>query len=185
MATMSQLLTVLFGAFGMANDVNRQQIYAMALKDVPMPILEKAIYKTIDEWENPYVPPIAIVLKSAKSFAESLTPDTRVKTWGEAWGEIEKAMYRTPWGETPKWSTPEIAKAVNAFGWHDLQTTLESDMPTVRAQLRRMYDEACQRTSDDARNAYLRGENHKGVLGIGEREKSGLKPISESLKTMM
>lgn len=179
--TITQTMTILFGAYGESKDVDRQTIYCKVLKDIPPALLEMAVYKVLGEWEKTYLPPPGVIVKAAKSIAESKQPEKRVKTWGEALEEIEKAMRNTPWGHNTKWSTPEIAKAVNSFGWHNLQTSLEADMPTVRAQLRRLYEDACNRTTEDARNAYLRGENPLGVLGIGDKQLKGLQGVSEIL----
>lgn len=154
------------------------------LKDIPPTLLEMAVYKVLGEWEKTFLPPPAVIIKAAKSLAESKQPETRQKTWAEALEEIEKKMLSTPWHKNPTWSTAEIAKAVNTIGWRNLQCTLEADMPTVRAQLRRLYEDACERTTEDARNAYLLGENPLGVLGIGQRQNNGLERATELLEGM-
>ena len=57
------------------------------------------------------------------------------------------------------WSTPEIKSAVDSYGFDNLQNVLEVDMPTVWAQLRRLYDQACQRKDEAAVNSYVLGKD--------------------------
>ena len=85
-----------------------------------------------------FLPAIAYVGVSGKSLMGTADDSTRVREWDEAWDEIERAMQSPPWGHTPVFSRIEIELAVRSFGWHDLQMTLAEDMPTVRAQVRRM-----------------------------------------------
>ena len=166
MATMAQAIATLFGAYGEASDINRQEIYARVLATLPPALVEKAVLKTIAEWKSPKLPPVGVLMDNAKSLNATANERVRVKTWEEAWAEIEKAMYSTPWGKTPAWSTPQIKAAVDAFGWNNLQTSLASDMPTNRAQVRRFYEDACARIATQARNEFLLGKNPAGVLGI-------------------
>lgn len=166
MATIAQAIATLFGAFGEASDINRQEIYARVLATLPPALVEKAVFKTIAEWKSPKLPPVGILMTNAESLNATANEKVRVKTWEEAWTEIEKAMYDTPWGKVPKWSTPQIKAAVDAFGWNNLQTSLSSDMATNRAQVRRFYEDACSRISNQARNEFLLGKNPAGILGI-------------------
>ena len=73
-------------------------------------------------------------------------------------------MQATPGGQYPTFSRPEIAQAVASFGWHDLQMTLAKDMPTVRAQVRRMYEDVCKRTKERGSNEYILGKSKTGLL---------------------
>lgn len=166
MATTGQVLSTLFGAFNQADNQARANIYISVLKDVPPVVLEKAVAKVLEEWEQTLLPPPAVILKAAQSYMGSIKPETRIKTWDEAWNEINRAMYDTPWGKEPKFSTSEITEAVRSFGWESLHTSLATEMDTKRAQLRRIYEDVCTRTQSEARNEYLQGKNPRGVLGI-------------------
>ncbi len=129
-------------------------------------LVEKAVHKTIAEWTQPKVPPVAIVINNAKSLMGASNENVRVKSWDEAMQEIDKAMRNTPWGKTPKWSTPQIAAAVNAIGWDAIQTVESKNYNTMRAQIRQCYESACARMNETARNQYLMGNNPQGILGI-------------------
>lgn len=170
-----KILTVLFGMFGQAGDDNRIELYLQFTQDLPTEVLDKAVKKVVTECK--FLPTVAEIIEAARGLVAEAEPDTRVKTWAEAWGEIEKAMYRTPWGRTPTFSTPEIAEAVYSFGWNTLHTAEAREMPTIRAQIRRMYEDICVRRKEQANNRYamsgdknalLRGNRGSGLTKIGD-----------------
>ena len=169
-----KILTVLFGMFGQGGDDNRIDLYLQFTQDLPTEVLDKAVKKVITECK--FLPTVAEIIEAARGLVAEAEPDTRVKTWAEAWGEIEKAMYRTPWGRTPTFSTPEIAEAVYSFGWNTLHTAEAREMPTIRAQIRRMYEDICARRKEQANNRYamsgdknalLHGNRGTGLTKIG------------------
>ena len=170
-----KILTVLFGMFGQAGDDNRIDLYLQFTQDLPTDVLDKAVKKVITECK--FLPTVAEIIEAARGLVAEAEPDTRVKTWAEAWSEIEKAMYRTPWGRTPTFSTPEIAEAVYSFGWNTLHTAEAREMQTSRAQIRRMYEDICARRKEQANNRYamsgdknalLRGNRSSGLTKIGD-----------------
>lgn len=157
-----RIIATLFGAYGQAVDGQRPSIYVKMLKDIPVNVLERACQKII--LENKFLPSIAEVVEASRSLVGTADDDSRIREWDEAWAEIERAMQATPWGQYPTFSRPEIAQAVASFGWHDLQMTLAEDMPTVRAQVRRMYEDVCKRTKERGSNEYVLGRNKTGLL---------------------
>lgn len=170
-----KILTVLFGMFGQAGDDNRIDLYLQFTQDLPTEVLDKAVKKVVTECK--FLPTVAEIIEAARGLVAEAEPDTRVKTWAEAWGEIERAMYRTPWGRTPTFSTPEIAEAVYSFGWNTLHTAEAREMPTIRAQIRRMYEDICARRKEQANNRYamsgdknalLRGNRGSGLTKLGD-----------------
>lgn len=157
-----RIIATLFGAYGQAVDGQRPSIYVKMLKDIPVNVLERACQKII--LENKFLPSIAEVVEASRSLVGTADDDSRIREWDEAWAEIERAMQATPWGQYPTFSRPEIAQAVASFGWHDLQLTLAEDMPTVRAQVRRMYEDVCRRTKERGSNEYILGKSKTGLL---------------------
>ncbi len=157
-----RIIATLFGAYGQAVDGQRPSIYVKMLKDIPVNVLERACQKII--LENKFLPSIAEIVEASRSLVGTADDDSRIREWNEAWSEIERAMQATPWGEYPTFSRPEIAQAVTSFGWHDLQMTLAEDMPTVRAQVRRMYEDVCKRTKERGSNEYILGKSKTGLL---------------------
>ena len=160
-----KVMAMMFGAFGQGNDINRIKIYAQFLKSFPVGVVEKAVQKVILNCK--FLPTIAELTEAIKELSGTANEDLRVKTWEEAWNEIQRKMQSTQWGKTPEWSTPEIKAAGDAFGWNDLQTCLAEDMPTIRAQIRRFYEDACTRLSNQSQNKALLGKGGN-ILGITE-----------------
>ncbi len=162
----------LFAAYRQT-DKAAMDVYVSMLGDVPTGLLNKTIKKCI--CEQKYLPAIAEIRQAAQSLMGAVDPSRRTKTWEEAQREIQRGLSRT-WfhgclGEIPPdhpdygrscdpmWSTPEVAAAVNAYGLDNLCRVLEDDMPIVWAQLRRLYEQACQRKDDAAVNSYVLGDD--------------------------
>lgn len=164
----AKTLAVLFGAFGQAGETKRMKIYMEFTETIPAVVLEKTCKKLVAEAR--FLPTIAEITDAAAEIIGETNEGLRVKPWNEAWGEIERAMQATPWGKTPQFSTPEIAQAVNSFGWLPLQSSLAEDMPTVRAQMRRFYEDACSRSKSKAKSDYALGRNPAGILGIPKQK---------------
>ena len=158
-----KIISVLFGIFGQAGDGRRIALYVKALKDIPLNALDKACEKLA--MENKFLPVPAEIIEASRSLIGTVDAKARFKSWDEAWDEIERNMQATPWGHTPEFSTPEIAAAVFNFGWNTLQQSLAADMPTIRAQIRKMYEVACERAKEQSINRYILG---------GEKAKSEL-----------
>lgn len=166
-AKVVKVIAMMFGAFGQGNDINRIKIYTQFLKSFPVEVVDKAVQKVILNCK--FLPTIAELTEAIKELSGALNENVRVKTWEEAWNEIQRKMQSTHYGKTPEWSSPEIKAAVDAFGWHDLQTCLADDMPTIRAQIRRFYEDACKRLSNKSQNEALLGRGGN-ILGIAERD---------------
>lgn len=164
--TLSETLTLLFGAYGRANDAQQIAIYRLMLADVPPTLLMLAVKKSIRECK--FLPSVAELLGQCELLNDAVNEDLRVKDWDEAWREIQRLMQSTPWGKQPQFSRPEIAQAVNSFGWNELQRVLAADMPAVRAQMRRFYEDACARSKKQAKNEYALGKNPVGILGASK-----------------
>jgi hypothetical protein len=153
----TQAITLLFGAYGQGADKQRIAIYCKVLQDIPQELLLSVVQKTM--LENKFLPSIAELAEACKSITSTVTGNKLVPDWGEAWHEIERAMQSTPWGKKPEFSHPAIADAVNQYGWNDLQTCLASEFSTVRAQIRRMYDEAAKRYVERKTNEVIISKN--------------------------
>lgn len=175
----------LFTAYRLEREKGAQDVYATMLADVPVGLLNKTIKKCI--CEQKFLPSVAEIRQAAQSLMGSVDPSRRVKTWQEAQKEISKGLSRT-WfigclGEVPfdhpdfgrpcdpMWSTPEIKVAVDSYGLENLSRVMEDDMPIVWAQLRKAYDQACQRKDEEAVNSYVLGDDTERlqqlVGGIG------------------
>ena len=184
-----RIINLLFAAYPQASkNEETVNVYVSMLEDIPAPLLNKTIKKCI--CEQKFLPSVAEIREAAMSLMGTVDPSRKVKTWQEAQAEISKGLSRT-WfvgclGEVPfdhpdfgkpcdpMWSTPEIKAAVDSYGLDNLNRVLEEDMPTVWAQLRRAYDQACQRKDEAMVNSYvldsdakLRAKLQELVGGIG------------------
>lgn len=170
MSERPELLSViggLFAAYGKSSDSIRIATYCKFFEDADVRLLKRTVLKVMAE--NKFMPTIADIVDAMKSLEGTMIESHRVKTWEEAWREINAKMYSTQWGRTPDWSTPEIAAAVNAFGWVSLHTSMADDMPSIRAQIRKFYEDACVRIATDAKNKAVLGVEGGNILGIGGR----------------
>lgn len=69
--------------------------------------------------------------------------------------------------------------AVNRFGWRTLQETLAEDMPTVRAQVRRMYDDICRYSKEHGTSQYVLSGNRQALITPRSGESQGLTAIGD------
>ena len=169
-----RIINLLFAAYPQASkNEETVNVYVSMLEDIPAPLLNKTIKKCI--CEQKFLPSVAEIREAAMSLMGTVDPSHKVKTWQEAQTEISKGLRRT-WfvgclGEVPadhpdfgqpcepKWSTPEIKAAVDSYGLDSLNRVMEDDMPTVWAQLRRAYNQACQRKDEAVVNSYVLGKD--------------------------
>lgn len=175
MANHSKTITILFASFGQESNMQRMEIYMQMLKDVPQEVLQKVVQKTI--YENKFLPSVAELMEACRSLAATASGKKEVPDWNEAWAEIEKAMYRTPWGKLPQFSHPAITQAVNNYGWKSIHECMADDFHTMQAQLRRMYDESAKRYVENLRNQHILGNEPAlaqgktlGILGVSTNE---------------
>lgn len=176
----AKIISMMFAVYDKAGDAKRMAAYVMFLSDIPIDLLEAACRKLITT-ESKFLPAIAEIVEAANSLMGAVDDTQRVREWDEAWAEIEKAMFATPWGKNPKFSRPEIAAAVNNYGWDSLQKSLAADMPTVRAQVRGMYETACKRAKERAHNEYVLGRSVDGLLQASVDKAPGLTSIQATL----
>ena len=154
----AKAITMLFGSYGQGSDAERMAIYVEMLADIPADVLDKVCKKAV--YESKYLPSIAELVQSANNFIGEMEGQT-ILPWDEAWKEIEKEMHDTFVYGKPKFSRPEIEKAVKAFGWQELCEVTIKDLPIVRAQLRDMYNGICEQSRRSKINSYVMGD---GVL---------------------
>ena len=168
----AKIITLMFTCFGNGGDAERTVAYVNLLEDIPVDVLEKICNKAIRECRQ--LPTIAELIETGRSLVGEMSGN-RVKSWAEAQHEIQLGITRT-WfygclGEDvpdelygkscePHWSTPEIKMAVDSYGFDNLGKVMESDMPIVWAQLRRAYEQACQRKQEREINEYVLNDSN-------------------------
>lgn len=143
----------LFAAYGQARDGERLAVYCEALKEFPVPILKKAAKKLM--MEQRFIPTIAEIVDAGRSLVGEVRPGSRMKTWGEAWTEIQQTVHDVFVYGKPHFSTPEIEAAVKSFGYAELCNLKTDELRIASAQMRRFYEDACRRSREKQVNRYV------------------------------
>ena len=154
--TNAKIIASMFACYGQAGDGVRIAAYTNVLNDIPTGILSRVCRKMLVE--SKFLPSVAEIVEASRSLTGSMDESQRVKTWAEAWQEIEKQMNEAFVYAKPQFSTKEIESAVRMYGWHELCETPSRDMRIAKAQLRDMYHEVCQRSKEELVNNYILGE---------------------------
>ncbi|PWM78641.1 MAG: hypothetical protein DBY32_03950 [Phascolarctobacterium sp.] len=169
----SQILAMLFGAFGKADDANRIVIYAKMLEEMPVTLLSKAAKRLI--LEKQFLPSIAEIIAAAKSIAAEVQgTEARLPDWQEAWAEIDAAARSS---EKPIFSHPLIALAVKTYGLNNLRYCDSSNYSTAHAQVRRIYDNLCKRYTDKSINTFVIGDSRGEIAAALKNAGAGLVKI--------
>ena len=147
-------IAMLFASFGQASDAERMAVYVEVLKDVSTNVLSVACKKAMMECK--FLPSIAELIESAQNIVAEAN-GTQELPFAVVWEEILREIDRTYVWDKPKFSRKEIHQLVNAFGWQELKMMETKNIPTIRAQLSKMYDGICERNKEKRRNDYLLG----------------------------
>ena len=182
----TKIITVMLAVWNCSGNEDMITSYVAVTKDIPVDLLDKACRKLCMESENRPVP--ATILKAAQNLKGEAT-GTSVLPWAEAQREIQKGITMT-WfhgclGEQvpdelygkscePKWSTPEIRMAVDAYGLDNLCRAMESDMPIVWAQIRKIYEQICEHRREKVINDYVLGDSTFKTITDGVMKKIGM-----------
>lgn len=158
----AEVITALFSAFGQSGDGIRIAAYVNVLAGVPIPLLKATCNKLI--LTNKFLPTVSEIVTAGKSLVEEVNGH-RIKTWDEAWDEIQMTVRNNFLYESPVWSTDEIKAAVNAFGYKELCCVQTKDMQLVRAQMRQLYESACRRAEDKRINTCVLGGKVNDLIG--------------------
>lgn len=164
-------MAVLFGAYGQAADIDRQKIYVADLSDFPAELIGAACKKL--RYEAKFLPTISEIVEAAKSLTATST-GKRLPSWLEAQREIEAQIRAAGMYKSPTFSCKEIEQAVRAYGWLNICMSHTSNMPTVWAQLRKLYENACKYQRSEATNRYVLKDKPPGYLGYCEAKNDGL-----------
>lgn len=170
---------ILFGAFGQGSDANRQLIYVADLEDFPAELVGAACKKL--RYEAKFLPTISEIVDATKSLVATST-GKQLPSWLKAQQEIEKQISCAGIYKKPEFSCQEIRQAVQAYGWVNICMSHTSNMPTVWAQLRKLYENACKYQRSEATNRYVLKDKPQGYLGYCEAKNDGLLPLAQLLK---
>lgn len=158
--TVVDVIALLFTAYGKADDINRQAVYATALANTPPKVLLQACNVLIAD--NTFLPSIAEIVKAARTITAD--PNKMPVPWPDAWAEIQKQVHDAFVYRKPVFSRPEIEKAAMRFGWLNLCEAQVEDMPTIHAQVRRIYEDICNRAEEQRKYGLLARSDVAGYI---------------------
>ena len=159
--TVTDVMAVLFTAFGKADDVNRQLIYVSQLKSIPPQMLMQACNVIISTKD--FLPSVAEIVQTVKAI--NADKDSEPLPWSEAWAEILKQMQDAFIYKKPVFSRPEIEQAAMRFGWQNLCEVKTDDLPIVHAQVRRTYEDICNKAENERKYGLLAQNNLVDYVG--------------------
>lgn len=154
--TKAKIIASMFACYGQGADGVRIATYVSVLGDLPTDILSKVCKKMI--LTTKFLPSVAEIVSASRSLMGTMDESSRLKTWDEAWQEIQTQINEAFIYEKPKFSRPEIEQAVKRYGWADLCNTPSKDWNTAHAQLREIYKTICARSQEESINKFVLGE---------------------------
>jgi hypothetical protein len=130
MALLTEALPPKHGTADMSK--NTINIIYQILSDIVDSDFEKAVLWHLRN--SKYRPSPAEIREAVKTLS------IPVKGGDEAWGDVIQAISSCGYYRTPEFSDPVTAKAVERMDWQSICKSSESDLPTIRAQFRNLYD---------------------------------------------
>lgn len=112
------------------------RLYLLMTKDIPEPILVKAIEALIKE--SAFLPTVAEIRSRAEALYKAAQgaepPDA-----GRGWGEVVREISRTGYYGKPKISDPVAAEVVRRMGWKEICSAPADETGVLRGQFLKMY----------------------------------------------
>lgn len=156
------LVALLFGVYGKTAETERQSMYVMFLSDIPAELLELSVKKLVRE--SPFLPSVADIIKTSKSFYVTLNPEMETLSFDEAWHDIMTAISKYGLYRTPCFKHEVTKEIVKKLGWHYLCTAPENYGGAVRMQAEKVFNAiVCRQNEDAANEYYLTGNNIFGI----------------------
>lgn len=112
------------------------RLYLLMTKDIPEPVLVKAIEALIKE--SPFLPTVAEIRSRAEALYKAAQgaepPDA-----GRGWGEVVREISRTGCYGKPKIKDPTAAEVVRRMGWKEICASPANETGVIRGQFLKMY----------------------------------------------
>lgn len=135
------------------------EFYAEMLADIPPVDLGMAVMSIA---RTSVFPPTIAEIRKGCIGRDSLAPE-------EAWLEIARQVKSEGWCGIPKFSSPDVERAVAAMGgWRSLCSLPTCDMGTARAQFMRCYGAYSKRTTSEIDRKQV-AQRSGGALTDGDR----------------
>ena len=112
------------------------RLYLLMTKDIPEPVLVKAIEALIKE--SPFLPTVAEIRSRAEALYKAAQgaepPDA-----GRGWGEVVREISRTGCYGKPKIKDPTAAEVIRRMGWKEICASPANETGVLRGQFMKMY----------------------------------------------
>lgn len=159
-ALIAAALQTYFPRYNMLPTPEAKILWYQSLQDLSADVLSAALQKWVNTERFP--PTIAELRSLCAEIQHGPAPD-----WGEAWGEVVKAIGRYGWSrekEALDSMSPPAAQAARRIGWNAICTSENPD--TIRAQFRQVYETVEHREMEDRQ---LPAALKETIAGITQR----------------
>lgn len=112
------------------------RLYLLMTKDIPEPILVKAIEALIKE--SAFLPAVAEIRSRAEALYKAAQGEEPPDA-GRGWGEVVREISRTGYYGKPKIRDPTAAEVVRRMGWKEICSSPADETGVLRGQFMKMY----------------------------------------------
>lgn len=128
------------------------KLYILMTKDIPEPILVKAIEALIKE--SAFLPTVAEIRSRAAALYKAAQgkepPDA-----GRGWGEVVREISRTGYYGKPQIRDPVAAEVVRRMGWKEICASPADQTGVLRGQFLKMYSALQESRQEEHNNRAL------------------------------
>lgn len=141
---------------------DQARLYLLMTKDIPAPVLVKAIEALIKE--SPFLPTVAEIRSRAEALYKAAQgrepPDA-----GRGWGEVVREISHTGYYGKPHFSDPVAAEVVRRMGWKEICASPADETGVLRGQFLKMYAMLQETRQEEKHNrALLQDGKIKGFI---------------------
>ena len=137
------------------------RLYLLMTKDIPEPILVKAIEALIKE--SAFLPAVAEIRSRAEALHKAAQGEEPPDA-GRGWGEVVREISRTGYYGKPKLRDPTAAE-VRRMGWKEICSSPADETGVLRGQFMKMYAMLQESRREERHNrALLQDGKVKGFI---------------------
>lgn len=138
------------------------RLYLLMTKDIPEPILVKAIEALIKE--SVFLPTVAEIRSRAEALYKAAQGDEPPDA-GRGWGEVVREISRTGYYGKPKIRDPTAEEVVRRMGWKEICSSSADETGVLRGQFMKMYAMLQESRREERHNmALLQDGKVKGFI---------------------
>lgn len=174
----SSHISDLFASYGRSDDLIRIRQYVLDLNDLPSDLVQQAC--KVLRLTSKFLPAISDVINTCRHIYQSLH-NSEVKSWPDALLEINTQTKLCGIYGKPHFTTPEIAKTINIYGWQTWCLTPDNQIGYAQTQLQKIYELICNEKIKQNAYKYVLEKKPIGLLGYNEVPKDNMSCISDTI----